>query len=176
MAMTLITTNTFSDASSSTFTSSIDSTYKLFLFKILNVHIDTDATDFRIQFNVSGQTGYDETMTTTWFDTRSDEAGSSPSLQYFGDLDKAQATTKQSLSYYNGNGADESVSGTVWLFNPSNTTYVTQWYARTSQYRADDLISDTFVEGYVNATGAVVNVEFSPASGNFDGTIKMYGV
>ena len=38
MAMTLITTNTSSGAASSSFTSSIDSTYKLYIFKWYNVN------------------------------------------------------------------------------------------------------------------------------------------
>ena len=46
MAMTLITTNTESNAASSSFTSSIDSTYKLYIFKFININAATDNTSF----------------------------------------------------------------------------------------------------------------------------------
>ena len=49
MAMTLITTNTSSDAASSSFTSSIDNTYKLYIFRWHN--INGSANDASFQFN-----------------------------------------------------------------------------------------------------------------------------
>ena len=52
MAMTLITTNTSSDAASSDFTTGIDSTYKLYIFKFYNVNPATDNID-AIQFSMS---------------------------------------------------------------------------------------------------------------------------
>ncbi len=51
MAMTLITTNTSSDAATSDFTSSIDSTYKLYIFKFYDVNPATDNVNFSFQVN-----------------------------------------------------------------------------------------------------------------------------
>jgi hypothetical protein len=55
MAMTLITTNTSSNAATSDFTSSIDSTYKLYIFKFYDVNPATDEVKFtftNIQFKM----------------------------------------------------------------------------------------------------------------------------
>ena len=53
MAMTLITTNTSSNAANSSFTSGIDSTYKLYIFKWYNVNPVTDAQTLTFQGNVA---------------------------------------------------------------------------------------------------------------------------
>ena len=67
MAMKLITTNTSSNAASSSFTSSIDSTYKLYVFKFYDVNPVSDNVNFTFQANAVGASGYNETMTTTFF-------------------------------------------------------------------------------------------------------------
>ena len=74
--MTLITTNTSSNAASSSFTSSIDSTYKLYIFKFYDVNPATDNVNFTFQANAAGASGYNETMTTTYFRAYHDEADS----------------------------------------------------------------------------------------------------
>ena len=63
MAMTLITTNTSSNAATSSFTSSINSTYKLYIFKFYDVNPVTDNVHFTVQFNRTGESGYNETIT-----------------------------------------------------------------------------------------------------------------
>jgi len=45
----------------------------------------------------------------------------------------------------------------------------------------DDPISDyrsleAFTGGYFNTTSALTKIQFKMSSGNFDGTIKMYGI
>ena len=54
MAMTLITTNTSSNAASSSFTSSIDSTYKLYIFKFYDINPATDTENFEFQGSIDG--------------------------------------------------------------------------------------------------------------------------
>ena len=65
MAMTLITTNTLSSSSESVFTSGIDSTYKLYIFKCIDIHSSADEAHMFFQANVAGQSGYNEVATTT---------------------------------------------------------------------------------------------------------------
>ena len=177
MAMTLITTNTSSGAATSDFTSSIDSTYKLYIFKFIDINPATNETDFSVQFNASSQSGYNETMTTAVFTAAHDEANTSTSLAYDASIDQANDDDAfQQLAPNVGNGADESCSGTLWLFSPSNTTYVTHFYARVNEYHQANYSQDNFVSGFINVTAAIINVQFKMSSGNFDGTIKMYGV
>ena len=176
MAMTLITTNTSSGAANSAFTSSIDSTYKLYIFKIINANPATD--DVNIKFNGSTDSGsnYNVTKTTTFFKSQHSEDDEDASIGYIASWDLAQSTAGQPVTAGIGSGSDESASGTLWLFNPSNTTYVKHFYSRTTAYYAGDSLHEIFVGGYFNTTSAIDAVRFIPSSGNFDGVIKMYGV
>ena len=178
MAMTLITTNIHTGDSDATsdFTSSIDSTYKLYIFKFIDINPATDNVNFEFQANAVGASGYNETMTTTAFGAYHYEDDSTLALAYAGNEDQAQGTAFQQLAYEVGNGADESCAGTLWLFNPSSTTYVKHFYSRVNNYGYTDRSIDIYIAGYFNTTTAIDDIQFKMSSGNFDGTIKMYGV
>ena len=174
--MTLITTNTSSNAASSSFTSGIDSTYKLYIFKFYDVNPATNSVQFSFQGNASGQSGYNETMTTTFFRSLHAEDDSGTGLGYETGYDQAEGTSFQTIVGQQGNGGDESCVGTLWLFNPSNTTYVKHFYARTQEYFEGTHSIDNYTAGYFNVTAAITNIQFKMSSGNMDGVIKMYGV
>jgi hypothetical protein len=179
MAMDLITTNTSSGAASSSFTSSIDSTYKLYIFKFYDVNPATDAASFTFQVNATDDPGgdYDVSLiTSTYFDIYHSEADGTPALEYRTAHDLAQAASFQPLTISLGNGADESAAGELHLFNPSSTTYVKHFYGATHYYQGADTAYSAYVGGYINDTTAIDDIQFKMASGNFDGTIKMYGV
>ena len=182
MAMTLITTNTSSNAASSSFTSSIDSTYKLYIFKWYDVNPVTD--DVQFTFNVSDDTSshsYDITKTTTFFNGGFHlEDDSSAGQNYSTGSDIAQGTGYQNISTSQGSAGDESAAGTLWLFNPSNTTYVKHFYTRANNYNVGDGSNngsyDSFAAGYFNTTAAITAIDFKMSSGNMDAVIKLYGV
>jgi hypothetical protein len=181
MAMKLLTTNTSSGAASSSFTSSIDSTYKLYIFKFIDINPATDSGVLSFQVNASSQSGYNETLTSSGFRAFHDEADSATGIGSVAADDQAQGTSFQPLveiGIGTGNGADESCAGTLWLFNPSNTTYVKHWYSVMNNYVASNYSVNDYRAGYFNFTAALTNVQFKMigAGGNFDGTIKMYGV
>jgi len=176
MAMTLITTNTESGDANSSFTSSIDSTYKLYIFKYININPATDNTDFMFNGSTDGGSNYNVTKTTTMFRAYHNEADSAAVLTYDTSYDRAQSTDYQWLTYDIGNLADENGSGTLWLFNPSNTTYVKHFYSITNITEASGYSVNNFMAGYFNTTSAIDAIDFKMDSGNFDGTIKMYGV
>ena len=82
-AMNLITTNTISSGvSSSSFTSSIDSTYDTYMFKFINIHPATDGQNFTVNFR-DGSTAFDATKTTTLFQAQHSEGDASPSSTTF---------------------------------------------------------------------------------------------
>jgi len=176
MTMTLLTTNTSSGDSTSSFTSKINSTYKLYIFKFIDINPATDAQDFTFQANASGQSGYNEYVTTTYFQAYTFESGGTPALAYETSIDQAQGTSFHPITNGQGNGADESAAGTLWLFNPSNTTYVKHFYSRMQNYHGSNIANDEYSAGYFNFTAALTNIQFKMGSGDFDGTIKMYGV
>ena len=81
-SMNLLTTNTISSGvSTSSFTSSIDSTYDTYLFKFINIH-PAEAEHFTFQGSTNGGSSYGVTLTSTYFHAKHDEGDSSVSLAY----------------------------------------------------------------------------------------------
>ena len=176
MAMTLITTNTSSGAAASAFTSSIDSTYKLYIFKFYDINPATDNQAFTFQANAVGESEYNETITSTFFRAYHNEADGSTFLGYEAGEDQAQGTGYQPIAVGVGSDADQSTVGELYLFNPSNTTYVKHFYSTASTSSYQDYEFTTYSGGYFNTTTAIDEIQFKMASGNMDGVIKMYGV
>ena len=176
MAMKLLTTNAETNAVSSSFTSSIDSTYKLYIFKFYDINPATDGQEFTFNGSIDGGSNYNVTKTTTFFQAQHEEGDATPEVVYQTGRDLAQSTDFQVISMSPGNGSDESVAGTLWLFNPSNTTYVKHFYSRVSGYKSNSAAIDSFSSGYFNDTNNIDAIQFKISSGNMDGVIKMYGV
>ena len=88
-ALTLISTATASDSSTITFDSGIDSTYKEYIVKWINVHPNSNDQQLTVNFR-DGSSAFDATKTTTSFYAYQDEAGSSTDLTYLTGLDLAQ--------------------------------------------------------------------------------------
>ena len=176
-SLVLLSTQTASSSANITFDSGIDSTYKEYIFKFINVHPATNSVHFQVNFR-DGSTAYDATKTTTNFRAEHDEAGSSTALGYAASRDLAQSTAAQTFAGATlGNGNDESLSGELHLFNPSSTTFVKHFIARASMYHESNAIQDCYVAGYCNVTAAIDGVQFSMSSGNIDaGTFKLYGI
>lgn len=177
MAKTLIATATASSSSSLSFTSGIDSTYDVYEFHFINIHASDYAKIFTFQVNAAGQTGFNETMTSTFFYAYHQENGASSGLIYESGLDQAQGTQLQHLTTYLNNVSDEGASGVLTLYAPSSTTYVKHWTCRTNSVYPAPMQSDTSTAGYINTTSAIDEISFQMTSGNIDeGTIKMFGV
>ena len=175
--MTLITTNTSSsDDSTSAFTSGIDSTYKLYIFKWFDVQPSDDGAHLSFQGNVDGQSGFNETITSTTFRAYHTEDGSSTELAYT-DADQAEGTAYQPLTQNIGYDNDQSSAGVLHLFNPSNTTYVKHFYAQGYSNQSNDGAFAHFTAGYFNVTGAITEITFAMNTLNIaSGTMQMYGL
>jgi len=176
-SLVLISEQTASSSATIDFTSEIDSTYKEYIFKFINIHPATDGTDLSFQVETGTNTDYNQTITSTYFRARHGEDGSADQLTYATGNDLAQSTSFQIIAGDLGNDNDQSYSGTLHLFDPSNTTFVKHFMANGNESRNDDRTANNFVAGYINDTTAITRVRFKMASGNIDaGTIKMYGV
>ena len=173
--MTLISSQTASGSASISFTSGIDSTYPIYKFEFINIHPATDNVNFQVNFRDGGSL-YDAVKTTTIFRTYNAESDAEAGLDFENREDLAQSTSSQVLGRNIGSDADQSTSGSLTLFNPSSTTYVKHFIANSdmSNYNNYQLIH--YVAGYCNTTTAIDGVQFSMSSGNFDGTIKLYGI
>ena len=175
-SMTLLQTQTASSSSTIDFTSNIDSTYDVYVFKFIDIHPSTNSVNLQVNFR-DGGSSFDATKTTTYFRAFHNEAGDSSSLGYDASVDLAQSTASQSLNQSVGNENDESCVGTLTLYNPSNTTFVKHFMFRGNRYNASNFTIDDYVAGYCNVTDAIDGVQFSFSSGTIDsGVIKLYGI
>jgi hypothetical protein len=174
--ITFISSQTASNSASISFTSGLTSTYKAYRFVFVNIKPRTDGTNFEFNMSTDSGSNYNVTKTTTIFQAYHNENDSNTQLAYEGGADLAQSTAFQSLSRDLGNGADESCSGSLQLFNPSSTTYVKHFLSTFNAYHVSDISQEWFVAGYGNTTSAVNAVQFKMSSGNFDGTIYLYGI
>ena len=81
-SLNLISTQTASSSSTISFTSGLDSTYKEYIFKFINIHPATDGAS--LTFNGSSDTGsnYNVTKTTTAFRAYHQQDGGGSALGY----------------------------------------------------------------------------------------------
>jgi hypothetical protein len=175
--MVLISSQTANNSASISFTTGISSTYKEYQFYLINIKAATAIVEFQFNLSTDAGSNYNVTKTTTCFKTRLDESGSNGELAYRTDFDLAQSTAFQSLSREQGSASDESLSGSIQLFNPSSTTYVKHFIATTNYTNNYSVCEGFYVAGYGNTTSAVNAIQFKFSSGNIaDGTILLYGI
>ena len=154
----------------------LDSTYKEYLFLFKDIHPATDQTSLLFQGNAAGGSGYNETITSTGWQAQHSE-GDATELSYETGSDQAQGTAFQKISHEIGNGNDEASSGYLYIFNPSNTTFVTHYISRFNAYRYNDYSQTHYSGGYFNTTAAIDEFQFKMSSGNIDaGDICLYGI
>tara|TARA_B100000963_G_scaffold3332_1_gene2553 strand:- start:620 stop:1225 length:606 start_codon:yes stop_codon:yes gene_type:complete len=176
-SLTHIATQTASSSASISFTSGIDSTYKEYIFYFVNMHPATDNVYFEFQGNASGESGFNETITSTSFYAQHREDGSATSLDYRTGEDQAQGTAFQRLCEGLGYDNDQSLSGYLHLFNPSSTTFVKHFITQTNQVRYNDRLYNFYIAGYFNTNAAIQEIQFKMSSGNIDsGQILLFGL
>jgi len=154
----------------------LDSTYPIYKFEFINIHPSGGGSEFMVGFR-DGGTDYDATKTTTVFYTYHMEDDSATTLTYNSSEDLAQSTADQRISFDLSNLADASLSGTMFLFNPSSTTFVKHFISNVQHMQGDPASTNVYVAGYGNTTSAINAIIFRMNTGNIDaGTIKMYGI
>jgi len=172
-----ISSQTASNSASISFTTGINSTYKEYQFWFIDIHARSSGENFLFNMSTDSGSNYNVTKTTTNFRAFANEANNSTSLSYSTGSDLAQSTDFQQLMNGVGGGADESGAGYMILFNPSSTTYVKHFISDTNTYnQGGDYSYRSFNAGYGNTTSAINAVRFQMSSGNFDGTIALFGV
>jgi len=182
--MKLILSTTASGNTTRSFTSGIDSTYRTYYFKFVNIHPATDGAQFQFQGSTQGASStdgdYSNTITSTFVNTyhrENDEA--SPTYVYRSNHHSSQSSSYCNLNQNTDNDNDSNLSGEMWLFNPSSTTYVKHWMARfvTPSNYSPPYMDYDWTAGYFNTTSAINAIRFKFSSGNIDaGTISLYGI
>ena len=173
----LLSSQTADGDTSITFTGLMTSTYGEYIFKFYNCNPATDSQSFSFQVNATDGADFnDSEITSSYFRYQQNEAGDTTLLSYTDDKDQAQGTSFQPLSVGTGSDTDESCAGELHIFNPSSTTYVKHFIAIMNEAHSSIYTMNSHIAGYINDTTAIDDIRFKFASGNFDGTIKMWGV
>jgi hypothetical protein len=178
-SMVLISTQTASSSSTISFTSGIDSTYKEYIFKFINMHPASDSQAFQFQGSTDGGSNYNTSMQTTLFRAYHYQDGTSGQALQYRDLDQASGTSFQRITDNIGGGNDECCVGMMHLFNPSNTTFTKHFIFRMQEHNAtgDGVSLNMFTSGYFQTTSAIDAIQFKFVSGAIEsGTIKLYGI
>ena len=156
----------------------LDSTYKEYVFTFKDIHPQTDGVKFQVGFR-DGGTDYDASKTTTIFQSYHNEAGNDTTLNYDTGEDHANGTGFQTMTGGDslGSDADQCIVGTLHLFNPSSTTFVKHFIARTNFSGNNNYSVNAHIAGYCNTTTAIDGVQFKMSTGNIDaGDICLYGI
>jgi hypothetical protein len=155
----------------------LDSTYPIYKFEFINMHPATDGAEFQVGFR-DGGTNYDAIKTTTGFLAIHTESDSETGLNDRSALDgQAQNTGFLNINLNLGNDNDQSLSGTMFLYNPSSTTFVKHFMTDVQYSQNTDGSINYRCAGYCNTTTAIDGVQFKMSSGNTDaGKIKLYGI
>ena len=174
-SMTFISSQTASNSASISFTTGITSTYKEYQFYFVDINPATDQEEFKFQGSTDGGSNYGVTITSAAFRAYHVETDDASGFGYHAS-GLAQSTAFQSLTNGIGNDSDESCAGSLTIFNPSSTTYVKHFISRFNGYQGSNYSIEVNTAGYFNTTSAINAVQFKFGSGNFDGTILMYGI
>ena len=155
----------------------LDSTYPIYKFEFINIHPDTHDVLFMFNLSSDGGSNYNVTKTTTLYYATHSEDDAVAQLTYYTAKDLAQSTADATFSLHPGAENDESCSGSMFLYNPSSTTFVKHFMSTMNTYYHGDRTYQTFCAGYGNTTSAIDGVKFVMESGNIEsGTIKLYGI
>ena len=150
----------------------LDNTYKEYLFTFKNIHPSAESV-FSFQADTGTNTNYNQPITSTSFRAFHREDGGESGLGYITGGDQAQGTGFQHLmeNPQLGTNNDESLNGTLQVFNPSSSTFVKHFMARTLSQNDDSqpgYVLDGYFAGYFNKTPAMPRFQFKLASGTID--------
>jgi len=175
-ALTLLSTQTASASASIEFTSGLDSTYNSYIFKMIDIHPETNGSNITFQCSTDSGSTYATTVTSTYFQAFHFENDSGANLEYAAAKDLAQSTSFQNIATGIGSDNDQNYGGSLQLYNPSSDTFVKHFIVNGNSADASDITINQIPAGYFNTTSAIDAIQFKMSSGNFDGIIKMYGV
>ena len=106
-ALVLLDTNTFTGASTSEFTTLIDSTYDVYKFMYNAINPATDGVNFVLEGSIDGGSSWGILKTSTYYLTYNYLTGDTTDLTYRTEWDRSNETTSLILMHGLGNGADE---------------------------------------------------------------------
>jgi len=175
-SMTLISTTTASSSSTVSITG-LNSTYKEYIIKLINIHPGTNDSRLIFQGSTDGS-NYGVTMTSTAFRALNHEDNSARELAYQASADVQNGTAFTRIGVL-GLGADddENGNGQLHLYDPASTVFVKHFMSTFSETGAEPRQVQGFASGYFNTTSAITAVQFKFDQGTVGaGTFKLYGI
>ena len=173
----LITTSSGDSLTNVDFITGIDSTYDSYMFVMINLNPNTTEM-FAVNFSIDSLSNFVNKTSSAPYAYHY-ENNSSADLGYWAAGDLANSASNMYLGEHIGADADESLSGILYLYAPSSTTYYKQ-YQFTTQGCVDagnPLSTHYFGGGYCQTTSAINSVRFLLSGGGaWSGTVKMYGI
>jgi hypothetical protein len=157
--------------------SGIDGTYDVYEFILSSLHPSADAAKLRWRSSTDGGSSYGVATTTSFYQTYNHETSGSTNFSYAAGLDAADSTSDDIyLTDGVGFDNDQTASGRILLFNPSNTTFTKHFIAEIQQSSAGNTCNCSRSSGTISTTSAVDAIQFSFSSGDINsGVIKMFG-
>jgi len=158
----------------------LDNTYRTYIFDLINIHPESDDAYLKFQCSIDTGSNYNLTCTsgfTAAYHLEDDSGAAGPS--YDTNLDLQQATGFASIGYGGSNLADACEVSQLWLFNPSDTTFVKNFFLIGNGNLKNSIHGNNncFSAGYFNTTSAIDAIQFKYATDEIqDGSIKMYGI
>ena len=178
MGLTLInTTGTISGGTGDVEITGLDDSYKAYEFHFYDLHPSASYANFEFQVNTSYNQNINSTAIRTWThdaDTHSkDFAYSDAADQHVGASSGTWCCLNENV---NSGNTENSVSGVMTLYDPSNTTYSKHFISKTDAQTSSTYMQYFQVAGYVKTTSAIDKIKFRFGSGNIDsGEIKWFG-
>ena len=175
-SMTLISTTTASSSSTVSITG-LNSTYKEYVIKLINIHPGTNDSRLVMQGSTDGS-NYGVTMTSTAFRAFNYEDNSDRGLGYQASADVQNGTAFTRVGVLGlGGDNDENGNGQLHLYDPASTVFVKHFMSTFSETGAEPRQVHGFASGYFNTTSAITAVQFKFDQGTVGaGTFKLYGI
>ena len=171
-----------SGVTSIAFTSGISSTYDEYIFKFDNIRASADYATIYFQCSTDGGSNYNIAMTSATFWAWNYTGMNNQGLAVYGGGQGNTTNFQEIATNIGSDGTKGTLIGEFHLFAPGSTSFVKQWWSRTSNWRADDRVVDFYAGGYFNTTSAINAIKFqfggNTPSYEFEdeSRIKMYGV
>ncbi len=181
-AMTLIKEQTASSSASISFVDGsggvvLDSTYPIYMFKFINIHPSNDGAKLNFNMSIDGGSNYNVTKTSGNLETYHYEDDSSSVFNATSGGTLQQGTGDLAVLRGVGSDNDQCGCGTMFLFSPSNTTFMKHFQIRSVRSQSIDYAGDNLFCGYGNTTSAIDAIIFRMSAGDIDsGTIKLFGI
>ena len=158
----------------------LDGTYNTYIFKLINIHPESDDAYLKFQCSTDGGSNYNTSCTASFnaaYNLEDDSGSGGPS--YDTNLDLQTGTGFMAIGYGASNINDACEVSILTLFSPAQTTYVKHFtiWGNGNLKNSIHGNNNNFAAGFFNTTSAINAIQFKFASDEIQGgSIKMYGV